>query len=206
MTGMGKLFLISAPSGAGKTTLVRKVLNRFKSLFYSVSHTTRSPRKNEQDSVDYFFISLEEFERKISQDHWLEWAKVHDNYYGTSKKFVRNCLGKGWDLLLDIDIQGARQIMDSDLDLVSIFIMPPSFEILFQRLENRGTDSREVIARRLENAKLEMTQKDMYQYVVVNDDLDEAIEELCSIFEKELAQPCKRKTISFLGSILCMKH
>ncbi|MCD4719962.1 MAG: guanylate kinase [Desulfobacula sp.] len=189
MTGMGKLFLISAPSGAGKTTLVRKVLNRFKSLFYSVSHTTRSPRKNEQDSVDYFFISLEEFERKISQDHWLEWAKVHDNYYGTSKKFVRNCLGKGWDLLLDIDIQGARQIMDSDLDLVSIFIMPPSFEILFQRLENRGTDSREVIARRLENAKLEMTQKDMYQYVVVNDDLDEAIEELCSIFEKEIAQP-----------------
>ncbi len=188
MAGMGKLFVISAPSGAGKTTLVRKILKRFKNLSYSVSHTTRSPRGNEQDGFDYFFISLAEFEQKISLDLWLEWAKVHNNYYGTSKKFVRNCLEKGRNLLLDIDIQGARQIMDSDPDLVSIFIMPPSFQILSQRLENRGTDSRKVIASRLENAKLEMTQKDLYQYVVINDDLDEATEELCSIFEKETAQ------------------
>ncbi len=188
MTDMGKLFVISAPSGAGKTTLVGRVLSRFKSLSYSVSHTTRNPRKNEQDGVDYFFISLAEFEQKISLDLWLEWAKVHGNYYGTSKKFVRNCLGKGRSLLLDIDIQGARQIMDSDLDLISIFILPPSFEVLSQRLENRGTDSREVIARRLKNAKLEMIQKDLYQYVVVNDDLDEAVKELCSIFDKETSQ------------------
>ena len=186
---MGKLFVISAPSGAGKTTLVRKVLSRFRSLSYSVSHTTRSPRKNEQNGFDYFFISLEEFEKKINLNLWLEWAKVHDNYYGTSRQFVRNCLEKGQSLLLDIDIQGAKQIMGSDLDLVSIFIIPPSFEVLSQRLENRGTDSREVIAKRLKNAKLEMTQKDLYQYVVANDDLDEAVEELCSIFEKETAQP-----------------
>ena len=189
MMGMGKLFLISAPSGAGKTTLVRKVLKQFKSLSYSVSHTTRSPRKNEQEGFDYFFITLAEFEQKISLGLWLEWAKVHDNYYGTSGQFVRNSLEKGRNLLLDIDIQGARQIMDSDLDLVSIFIMPPSFEVLSQRLENRGTDSRKVIARRLANAKLEMSQKDLYQYVVVNDDLDEATEELCSIFEKETVYP-----------------
>lgn len=185
MTGMGKLFVISAPSGAGKTTLVRKVLSRFKNLSYSVSHTTRSPRKNEQEGFDYFFITLDEFERKIRLDLWLEWAKVHDNYYGTSKKFVKTCLEKGRNLLLDIDIQGAGQLMESDLDLVSIFIMPPSFKVLSQRLEDRGTDSREVIAGRLENAKLEMARKDRYQYVVVNDDLDEAIEELCLIFKKE---------------------
>ena len=189
MTETGKLFVISAPSGAGKTTLVRKVLDRFNNLSYSVSHTTRSPRKNEQDGFDYFFISLEEFEQKISLDQWLEWAKVHDNYYGTSRDFVRNRLKKGRNLLLDIDIQGARQIMDSDLDLVSIFIMPPSFEILSRRPENRGTDSREVIARRLESAKFEMIQKGLYQYVVVNDDLGEATEEFCSIFQKETTQP-----------------
>ncbi|MBU8850078.1 MAG: guanylate kinase [Desulfobacterales bacterium] len=186
MSGIGKLFVISAPSGAGKTTLIKQVLNRFKSLSYSVSHTTRSPRKNEQEGRDYFFITPVEFEQKISLDHWLEWAKVHDNYYGTSKEFVKNSLEKGRSLLLDIDVQGARQIMISNPDLVSIFIMPPSFEILSQRLENRGTDSRQVITRRIENAKSEIVQKDMYQYVVVNDDLDEAVEELCSIFKKEM--------------------
>jgi len=187
MTGIGKLFVISAPSGAGKTTLIKKVLNRFKSLSYSVSHTTRSPRENEKNGLDYFFISPAEFEEKITLNHWLEWAKVHDNYYGTSREFVRNCLEKGQSLILDIDVQGAGQIMDSDMDLVSIFIMPPSLEVLSQRLENRGTDSKEVIARRLENAKSEIVQKDKYKYIVVNNDLNEAIEELCLIFEKEMA-------------------
>lgn len=188
MSDIGKLFIISAPSGAGKTTLVGKVLNQFKQLSYSVSYTTRSPRKNEQEGIDYFFISPAEFEQKIRLNYWLEWAKVYDNYYGTSKDSIKSCLEKGQSLLLDIDVQGAKQIMDTDMDLVSIFIMPPSFEILSQRLENRGTDSQEVIARRLEIAKSEMMQKDEYQYVVVNDDLDEAVEELCSIFEKEIGQ------------------
>ncbi|CCK79782.1 guanylate kinase [Desulfobacula toluolica] len=187
MTGIGKLFVISAPSGAGKTTLIRQVLNRFNSLSYSVSHTTRNPRKNEQDGRDYFFISTEAFEQKIDQGDLLEWAKVHDNYYGTSMEIVKKTLDKGLNLLLDIDVQGAGQIMASDLDPVTIFIMPPSFEILSQRLECRGTDSKNVISRRLENAKFEMAQKDRYQHVVINDDLDEAIEALCLIFEKEMA-------------------
>lgn len=187
MKAKGKLFVISAPSGAGKTTLIKKVLNRFNPLSYSVSHTTRPPRVNEQDGVDYFFITPSEFELKITQKHWLEWAKVHDNYYGTSRAFVENTLEKGQSLLLDIDVQGAGQVMASDLDPVTIFILPPSFEILAQRLENRGTDSKAVIARRLENAKTEMAQKDRYQYVVVNDDLDAAVEELSRIFEKEMA-------------------
>jgi guanylate kinase len=187
MKDTGRLFVISAPSGAGKTTLIKKVLTRVKPLAYSVSHTTRHPRKNEQDGFDYFFISPEEFERKISLDHWLEWAKVHDNYYGTSRAFVQTNLEQGRSLILDIDVQGAKQIMASNLDLVSIFILPPSFEILSQRLEKRGTDSKEVIAKRLENARLEMAQKNLYQYRIVNDDLDSATQELYLTFKREMA-------------------
>ncbi len=186
MTGTGKLFVISAPSGAGKTTLIREVLKKFKNLSYSVSHTTRRPRGNEQDGIDYFFINKEEFEQKIGQGIWLEWAKVHDNYYGTSKEFVKNCLDRGENLLLDIDVQGAEQIINSDLSSVTIFILPPSFDILSQRLENRGTDSKKVIAKRLANAKEEMDKKNLYQYTLVNDDLKNAVNKLCSIFKKEL--------------------
>ncbi len=186
MAEKGKLFVVSAPSGAGKTTLVRKVLKEFETLSYSVSHTTRPPRKNEEDGLDYFFISPDEFEENIVKGLWLEWAKVHGNYYGTSKPFVQDCLKKGKNLLLDIDVQGAEQIMASGLDPVSIFIMPPSFEVLRQRLLNRGTDSEEVIEKRLENAKMEIAEKDRYTHVVVNDDLDTALKELCSIFKKEI--------------------
>jgi len=187
MPGKGKLFVISAPSGAGKTTLIKKILSRFKNLSYSVSHTTRAPRKNEKNGLDYFFISQDAFEQKISTDHWLEWAKVHDNYYGTSKQFIKTSLEKGQNLLLDVDVQGAEQVMALGLDLVSIFIMPPSFEVLSQRLENRGTESKEVIARRLANAKSEIALKDRFQYVIVNDNLSQAVQELYLIFKKEMA-------------------
>jgi len=187
MAGTGKLFVVSAPSGTGKTTLIGKVLKRIENLSYSVSHTTRDPRGNEQEGRDYFFIDIDEFEKKIILKDWLEWAKVHDNFYGTSKAFVQENLEKGQSLVLDIDVQGAEQIMALDLDLVSIFIMPPSFEVLSQRLENRGTDPKEVIAIRLDNAKSEIARKDRYQYVVVNDNLDKAAEELCLIFKKEMA-------------------
>jgi guanylate kinase len=187
MNSIGKLFVISAPSGAGKTTLIREVLKEFNSLSYSVSHTTRSPRGNEQDGIDYFFINKENFELKIEQDSWLEWAKVHENYYGTSKDFVKDCMDKGQHLLLEIDVQGAEQIINSDLNPVTIFILPPSFEILSQRLKNRCTDSKEVIAKRLANAKNEMDKKNRYQYCVVNDDLKKAVDELCLIFKAELS-------------------
>ncbi len=186
LIGKGKLFVVSAPSGAGKTTLVRQVLKQFKTLSYSVSHTTRAPRGNETDGLDYFFISVVEFKEKIARGLWLEWAKVHDNYYGTSRAFVEGTLQKGQNLLLDIDVQGAEQVMASGLNPVSIFIMPPSFEALSERLKNRGTDSLPVIEKRLENAKVEMARKDRYQYVVVNDDLDTALKELGSIFKKEM--------------------
>jgi len=188
MAGNGKLFVISAPSGTGKTTLVKKILKKFKHLSYSVSYTTRSPRINEEEGLDYFFISSAKFQEKIQQEHWLEWAKVHDNFYGTSKKFVKDNLEKNHSLILDIDVQGAKQVMESNLDPVTIFISPPSFEELSQRLENRGTDTKEVIARRLDNAKNEMKNKGLYQYSIINDDLDDAAKELSLIFKKEMAK------------------
>ena len=131
----GHIFVVSAPSGAGKTTLCRKILNKYKFLSYSISHTTRPPRKNEQEGLDYYFVSKKDFKEKIDQDNWLEWAKVHDNYYGTSKDFVTKHLDKGKSLLLDIDVQGARQIMKSGLNMVTIFIMPPSIEALSNALK-----------------------------------------------------------------------
>jgi guanylate kinase len=188
MGEQGKLYVVSAPSGAGKTTLIKNVLNRFKSLSYSVSHTTREPRENEQHGLDYFFITKKEFEEKIEQDLLLEWAEVHENYYGTSKDFITTNLDRGKSLILEIDVQGAQQIIKSDMDMVTIFIMPPSIEVLSQRLKNRGTDSQKVIDTRIRNAKAEIAKKSLYQYVVINDDLDHAKKELFMIFEQEMAK------------------
>jgi guanylate kinase len=186
MVNRGKLYVVSAPSGAGKTTLIKEVLRCFKTLSYSVSHTTRASRNNEQQGIDYYFITPEEFKEKINQNYWLEWAEVHGNYYGTSKDFIKTSLGQGKSLILDIDVQGTCEIIKSGLEMVTIFIMPPSIEILSQRLENRGSDSKKVIDKRIENAKLEIAKKNMYQYVVINDDLDKAREELCLIFKEEM--------------------
>lgn len=187
MASAGKLFIVSAPSGAGKSTLVRELLKRFDRLSYSVSHTTRAPRGNERDGVDYFFISLEAFEDKIARGHWLEWARVHGNCYGTSRAFVEESLKQGRSLILDIDVQGAEQVMASGLNPVTVFILPPSFEVLARRLSGRGTDTPDVIKKRLEAAASEMARKDRYRYVLVNDDLERAVTELATIVDKELA-------------------
>jgi guanylate kinase len=162
----GQLFVISAPSGAGKTTLIQQVMVRFPQVSYSVSHTTRPPRPGEIDGKDYFFVTEQTFTRMIQAGEWLEWARVHAHYYGTSRPFVEKQLAAGNSLLLDIDVQGARQIMDAGLDPVTIFILPPSIEELRQRLETRGTDSAQTIALRLENAKKEIALTHLYQYVV----------------------------------------
>ncbi|MCP4021448.1 MAG: guanylate kinase [Desulfobacteraceae bacterium] len=185
MGSKGKLFIVSAPSGAGKTTLTRKVLKKTENLSYSVSHTTRLPRINETHGVDYFFIDEKEFLQRINDGLWLEWAKVHDNYYGTSKGFINEALNNSRHILLDIDVQGAQQVMASGMQFVSIYIMPPSFEELEKRLRQRGTDTADVIEKRLENAKKELDKKDMYQYVIVNDDLDKAITDFVGIFEAQ---------------------
>jgi guanylate kinase len=184
MNKRGFLFIISAPSGAGKSTLCRAVLDRFTDLVYSVSYTTRSLRSGEQKGVDYHFIVKDEFEKGIASGRWAEWAEVHDHYYGTSADFLDGELSIGRDILLDIDIQGTRQILQRYPDGVTIFIMPPSLETLKSRLQSRGTDSPEVIAVRLKNAREEMAQKNLYRHIITNDRLTDAVAELIAIFEK----------------------
>ncbi|MEX1301606.1 MAG: guanylate kinase [Desulfotignum sp.] len=186
MTLNARLFVISAPSGAGKTTLIQRVMARFSGISYSVSHTTRPPRPGEVHGKDYFFVTEKTFKEMINADAWLEWARVHAHFYGTSKAFVKKQLEAGRNLLLDIDVQGARQIMDSGLNPVTVFIMPPSLDVLRQRLESRGTDNADTIELRLANATEEIALKHLYQYVVVNDDLDTAAGQLCAIFEKKM--------------------
>ncbi len=180
----GQVFVVSAPSGAGKTTLCRKILEKYDFLSYSISHTTRPPRKNEKNGVDYFFITKEEFQNKIRTDFWAEWAEVHDNLYGTSIKFIEEKIKTGVSLLLDIDVQGAKQIKASIPDAITIFIMPPSFKVLEKRLKSRGTDSEDVIKKRLANAEKEVKEKKFYDFTIVNDDLDRAALEFGKIIEE----------------------
>jgi len=182
----GRLFIISAPSGTGKTTLCNALRKRFPDMLYSISHTTRVPRKDERNGVDYFFITPDEFKKNIDKGKWLEWAKVHDNYYGTSQDFIERNLSDGRNILLDIDVAGAKQILSRLPHSVTIFILPPSFEVLKKRLESRGTDSQETIARRLKNAEKEIAQKHIYQHHVVNDSLDDALEQISCIIEYKI--------------------
>jgi guanylate kinase len=177
----GLLFILSAPSGAGKTTLCRAIRDRFADIRYSISHTTRRPRPGEIDGCDYVFISESEFKDGIARGRWAEWAQVHGNYYGTSADFLNRELAAGRDILLDIDVQGTCQIVQRYPQSITIFIMPPSLDVLRQRLEARSTDSPETIAVRLENAAKEMAQKDAYRHVIVNDRLPQAIAELIAL-------------------------
>ncbi len=181
---LGLLYIISAPSGAGKSTLCRAVLDHFPDMLYSISYTTRQPRQGERDGVHYYFIARDEFKKGIDQGRWAEWAQVHDNYYGTSADLLDRGLNGGKDILLDIDVQGMGQIQASYPAGITIFIMPPSLEILCTRLESRGTDSPEVIAVRLRNAQQEMAQKDRYRHIIINDQLAVATTELIGIIEK----------------------
>lgn len=183
MNANGRLFILSAPSGAGKTTLCRALMKHFNDMLYSVSNTTRAPRKGETDGIDYHFISREDFTAGIKEGKWAEWAEVHGNYYGTSADFLDMELAAGKNIILDIDVEGTMQIIKRYPDSVTIFIMPPTREILRKRIESRGSDSREVIEKRLKNAELEMARRDLYRHVIVNDSLDEAIAELVGIVE-----------------------
>jgi len=177
------IFIISAPSGAGKTTLCKAALAAFADMRYSVSFTTRPPRPGEENGRDYVFVTAPEFEAGIRSGRWAEWARVHGNYYGTSADVLAQSLSSGCDILLDIDVQGARQICARFPGSVTIFIMPPSLEVLRQRLVSRGTDRPEAIALRIENAGREMAQRDVYRHVIVNDDLETAITELIHLID-----------------------
>lgn len=179
----GRLYVIAAPSGAGKTSLVKALLERHRGLRVSVSHTTRKARPAEIDGRDYFFVAPEQFAALRAQDEFLEHAQVFDNSYGTSREQVESALASGADVILEIDWQGARQVRARMPEAETIFVLPPSREALEQRLRSRRTDSDEVIARRLRDAVADMSHWDEFDYVVVNDDFDQALGELTGIVQ-----------------------
>ena len=189
----GKLYIISAPSGAGKTSLVNQLTADLDKLHVSISHTTRQQRPGEIDGRDYFFVSLDEFKNMLSGQAFLEYAQVFDNFYGTARQTVEDNLRQGIDVILEIDWQGAKQIREILSDSISIFILPPSTEILQQRLQNRGQDSEEIIQRRMRDAVTEISHFDEYDYLIVNDDFDEALTELKSIIIAFRMQKTRRK-------------
>ncbi len=178
----GKLYIISAPSGAGKTSLVKQLLGCLSGLTVSISHTTRQSRPGEMDGQDYFFVSIADFQAMLAREEFLEYAQVFDNFYGTAQQTVEDNLNKGLDVILEIDWQGARQIKKLLPDSLSIFILPPSTEQLQLRLQSRGQDEPQVIERRMRDAVNEMRHYDEFDYLVVNDDFDQALTELKSIF------------------------
>jgi len=177
----GKLYIISAPSGAGKTSLVKQLISDLDQLSVSVSHTTRQMRAGEVHGKDYFFSTVEEFKQMISENAFLEHAQVFDNFYGTAQQSVEYYLDNGIDVILEIDWQGAQQVRKMRPDCLSIFILPPSIEVLQQRLENRGQDSKDIINRRMQDAVKEMSHCDEFNYIIVNDDFNHALMELRSI-------------------------
>lgn len=181
----GELFILSAPSGTGKTTLIQSLmaggLNGFGGLAFSVSHTTRQPRDGEKDGKDYHFVDQARFQSMIAAGAFLEWAQVHDNHYGTSRDEVFPRLEEGIDVVLDIDVQGAEKVLAGHPEAHGIFVMPPSYEDLETRLRHRGKDDEATIARRLSASLREMKRYDRYHYVIVNDDARRASEVLVAI-------------------------
>ena len=185
----GNLFIISAPSGTGKTTILKRVIAQVEQLVFSVSHTTRPSRKDELEGCDYHFVDRQTFERMIGENAFLEWAMVHDNYYGTAVGPVEEKLHDGFDVILDIDVQGAEIIRQKGrIDYIDVFIAPPDTAELEARLRRRGTEDDQSIATRLTNSVEEMLQGSKYRYLVVNDQLDEAVTMLCAIIYAQRAE------------------
>jgi len=181
----GSLFIVSAPSGAGKTTLCKKIVGLFDNLKPSVSFTTRQPREGEVDNVDYTFVDETTFRSMISNNAFVEWAEVHGNLYGTGRKQLEDLMQEGYDVILDIDTQGARQIKKSFTRGIFIFILPPSMKELRKRLEDRQSNTREDMEKRLQRAEQEIREYNMYDYVIVNDVLNESLKKFESLIIAE---------------------
>jgi guanylate kinase len=196
MSNKGNLIVMSAPSGSGKTSLANRALEEIPKLKFSVSHTTRKPRPGEQDQVEYFFVSEKEFEEMIEQNTFLEHAQVYGNYYGTSRTFVDEQLSVGYDVLLDLDVQGAAQVKKSYPEAILVFVFPPSLEVLKERLKNRGLDDAGVIDKRLRIAKREIKCYTDYQYVIINREIEESLGELKSIIQVSGCRTEKRKELA----------
>jgi guanylate kinase len=185
---MSTVFIISAPSGSGKSTLVARLLTEVKDLMFSISYTTRKPRGSEKDGQSYRFVSRDEFEAMAERGEFLESAQVFGNYYGTHRGILEEARMQGKDLVLDIDVQGARQLIVTVPEAVTVFILAPSKQILEQRLRARGEDRDEVIERRLKDAAEEIRNYDAYDYVLINRDLEESVDVLCAIVRAERAR------------------
>ena len=196
----GILFVLSSPSGAGKTSIARYILDKDKNIKLSVSLTTRKRRKNEKAGIDYDFISKDVFETKIKNNFFLEWATVFGNYYGTSREKVQKTLQEGNDVLFDIDWQGTQQLSDNkDFDLVTIFILPPSKTVLEKRLNNRAQDSKIEVIKRMSQASDEISHYMEYNYIVINNNLEEASNQVLSILK---AERLKRKRLINLNEFI----
>lgn len=189
----GNIFIVSAPSGAGKTTLCRRLVETTPNIVHSISYTTRKPRPGEIDGRDYFFVDEKRFMEMVRDGEFIEWAEVHGNLYGTSRARILEKIHNNIDIILDIDVQGAAQIRQKNIDATFIFILPPSLNVLKERLKNRKTDTEEVIQKRLKNALDEIRAYKEYDYVIVNDKLDDALMYLRSIV---LSNRVKKEKIS----------
>lgn len=191
----GMLIVLSGPSGSGKDTIIKKLISKDKNISISVSATTRSPRKGEIDGKDYFFMSREEFNAMIDEGNMIEYTEYCGNYYGTCNDYIRDKLSKNDDIILEIEIDGRSQIKDKYNDCISIFIMPPSFETLETRLMSRGLDSRESVDIRLERAKKEISEAYNYDYIVINDNLNECVNDILTII---CAERMKSRRINYV--------
>jgi guanylate kinase len=200
----GTLFMVSAPSGAGKTSLLKELLEQDDMLHVSVSYTTRPIRPGEEEGKDYHFVNHEGFLSKVEDGSFLEHARVFDNYYGTDRREVCEQLEEGFDVILEIDWQGAQQIRSQMFDTISIFILPPSEETLRHRLEARGQDDDEVIERRMSAARTEISHYSEYDYLVINDDFDQALEEIRSIVQSDRLRQVRMAEVleKRLGSLI----
>jgi len=181
----GILFVLSGPSGVGKGTVLDSLMEDYKDINYSVSATTREPREGEVDGVDYFFVSMEKFNKMKKNDQFLEYACVHGNYYGTPRDYVDECLDKGEDIILEIDIQGAKQIKEKFEDAVYIFLLPPNYEELKNRLEKRDSETEESLKTRLKNASEEISEMENYDYRIINDKIKDTVEKVKEVIKKE---------------------
>jgi len=179
------LFVVSAPSGTGKTSLCTKVLSRVSQLAFSISHTTRPPRPGEVAAKNYHFVSKDAFTRYLKESRMAEWTEKYGNYYGTTKETIQEAFNRGYDLLFDIDERGGRQLADAYQDVVTILVLPPSLAVLQKRLVDRGTDDPEAVAKRLKKATEEIKTMSWYRYVIINDTFDDAVNKLQSIIVAE---------------------